>query len=463
MKINGLSRILISLLLCVSMLACTCLASCNKSDEVTADEKIEVLRAAEDIEAGGKITNAKVVKVTVNKADLPSGTITREEEIINKFATGYIYAGDYFFQSKISKTKPQIEEEKEENSNEDKINFDKAGYVIVSDFVKADTGADVADAIQKLIDDNPNRTLYFPDGIYLISKPIATSADPEKTVSFKLSNYAQFQPVGEWTYGEPLFKLGATGEAGEITDEGSYVTFEGGILNGENKADGIWVMNAGNVSIRYSAIRYAVKGIYAKANEDGNGPTVDVTTVNITGSGTIDSIGVLLETDNNTLTNMRIAANQVAVKVMGNNNFLRNLHPLYLFRSTLNSAQTYVDSIAFYDGGEQNFYDNCYSDQFSTGFYLAKGNRSVFDCCFNFWYAEGYGFHNAFVCEGKFDAVIRLTSADFVGSSEGIECNFLLVGEEGGTGTVDSVFYSIDGVTEDDDTLDYAINDPIIT
>ena len=186
-----------------------------------------------------------------------------------------------------------------------------------------------------------------------------------------------------------------------------------------------------------------------------------MTTVNITGSGTVDSIGVLLETDNNTLTNMRIAANQIAIKVMGNNNFLRNLHPLYLFRTTFNSAQTFVDSIAFYDGGEQNFYDNCYSDQFATGFYLESGNRSVFDCCFNYWYTEGYGSHNAFVCEGKFDAVIRLTSADFTNSREGIDCNFLLVGEDGGTGTIDSVFYAVDGVTEDDDTLDYAINDPI--
>ena len=52
------------------------------------------------------------------------------------------------------------------------------GYVIVTDYLKADGKKDVSAAIQKIIDSNPNRTLYFPDGIYLISKPISTPADP---------------------------------------------------------------------------------------------------------------------------------------------------------------------------------------------------------------------------------------------------------------------------------------------
>ena len=459
-KISKLGKFALCILACVSVILCAFLASCN-TPEVVEDEKIEVIRAKEDLEAGAKITEAKVEKVLVSKADLPIGTITDQSLIINKFTTSYVYAGDYFFQTKLSNTKPidESQNNKENENEEAKINFDQAGYIIVSDYVKADTGEDVAEDIQKLIDENPNRTLYFPDGVYMLSKSITTSADPSKTVSFKLSNYAQFKPADNWTYGEPLFKLGATGG---VSEEGGYVTFEGGILNGENKADGIWVMNSGNVSIRYSAIRYVVKGIHVKADENGNGPTVDVTTVNITGNGTLDSIGVLLETDNNTLTNMRIAANQVAIKLLGNNNFLRNLHPLYLFRASLDASQTFKDSIAFYDAGTQNFYDNCYNDQFATGFYLADGNKSIFDCCFNIWYTVGYDHHTAFYCEGKFDAVIRLTSAELQGNSEGVECNFLIVEEEGGSGIIDSVFYYEPIVSERDSTRDYLINEPII-
>ena len=52
------------------------------------------------------------------------------------------------------------------------------GYVVVSDYVDVNSGKDVSDALQKIIDENPNRTIYFPDGVYLISKPILTPAEP---------------------------------------------------------------------------------------------------------------------------------------------------------------------------------------------------------------------------------------------------------------------------------------------
>ena len=48
------------------------------------------------------------------------------------------------------------------------------GYVVVTDTIPADGKTDVADAIQALIDANPNRTIYFPDGIYLLSHPTNT-------------------------------------------------------------------------------------------------------------------------------------------------------------------------------------------------------------------------------------------------------------------------------------------------
>ena len=37
----------------------------------------------------------------------------------------------------------------------------RLGYVIVTDYVTADGTQDLSDAIQKIIDDNPNRTIYF--------------------------------------------------------------------------------------------------------------------------------------------------------------------------------------------------------------------------------------------------------------------------------------------------------------
>ena len=461
MKINKFAKALVSTLLCLSMLLCGALVSCNNDPEATlSGNNVNVVRAKEGIKAGTKITSDKVEVVVMDASVVPDGALSTEGDVVGKFATAQIFAGDFFSAEKISSKKPAVEDDEKEENNE--LNFADAGYVLVSDYLKPDPKNDASDAIQKLIDENPNRTLYFPDGIYMLSKPIETSADPDKKVSFKFSNYAQFKPMDNWTYGEPLFKIGAKGEASDEPDAENGVVFEGGILDGNNRADAIWVVGGGNVSIRYSAIKYAVVGIHVKADENGNGPTVDVVTTNIIGSGTLDSVGVILETDNNTLTNMRIAANQICIKLLGDGNFLRNLHPLYVFRSGLKAEENYVDSIAFYDGGTRNFYDNCYNDQFSTGFYLVEGNRSMFDCCFNYWYTEGYGYHNAFVCEGKFDAVIRMADAEFGINSEGIECNFLLVGEEGGSGTIDGAAYKVHKVSERDVAKDYLINDPIV-
>ena len=43
------------------------------------------------------------------------------------------------------------------------------GYVVVSEYVTPSSGEDVSEALQQLIDANPNRTIYFPDGEHIIS------------------------------------------------------------------------------------------------------------------------------------------------------------------------------------------------------------------------------------------------------------------------------------------------------
>ena len=73
------------------------------------------------------------------------------------------------------------------------------GYVVVTDYIQANTGLDVSDAIQKIIDENPHRTIYFPDGIYVLSHPVMTPADPKLSVSLSLSAYAILKASDDWT------------------------------------------------------------------------------------------------------------------------------------------------------------------------------------------------------------------------------------------------------------------------
>ena len=105
----------------------------------------------------------------------------------------------------------------------------RRGFVVVTDFVPADGQTDVSDALQKVIDTHPNRTLYFPDGTYLLSKPITTPAEPTLSVDLQLSNYAILKAAPGWTNAEAMVRLGGIHPANNIRTPGSNYSFTGGI------------------------------------------------------------------------------------------------------------------------------------------------------------------------------------------------------------------------------------------
>ena len=39
-------------------------------------------------------------------------------------------------------------------------------YIIATDYMKADGETDVSRVIQNIIDENPNRTIFFPEGVW---------------------------------------------------------------------------------------------------------------------------------------------------------------------------------------------------------------------------------------------------------------------------------------------------------
>ena len=119
MKINKIR--LLCALLCICLTLCAAFVSCNSGEESVpaesggneskSEEKIEVLRALEDIESGAKIVAAKVETVLVCKSDLPEGTLSAADGVVGKFATDKIFAGDYFFATKLSNVKPAVDAE----------------------------------------------------------------------------------------------------------------------------------------------------------------------------------------------------------------------------------------------------------------------------------------------------------------------------------------------------------------
>ena len=326
------------------------------------------------------------------------------------------------------------------------------GVVNVSDFMPTDGKADVADAIQRVIDSNPNRTIWFPDGTYLLSKPICTPAHPKRSVDLQLSNYAVLKAAPGWTNTEAMVRLGGIHPANDIRTVGSCYSLTGGVIDGSGVAKGVSIDSGRETKVRNVSMKFVSVGLHIKYGANNGSSDCDISDVNIVGNKKPGSVGVIVDGHDNTFANMRIADVQTGVRLKGNGNFMTNLHPLYT-----NPKNQYADSCGFRDSGCNNSYNRCYSDHFSTGwFFGAKVKCSYMDGCFCFWYAKTPGARQtAICCEGRYNA---LSSKMYIGfwGKEGQTNSVMTVGEKGGTGILENPHFDAGAVGETERAhLDY--------
>ena len=316
-----------------------------------------------------------------------------------------------------------------------KINAADFGYVVVTDYVEANTGKDVSDELQKLILDNPNRTIFFPDGVYTLSKPICTPANPIHAVSLELSKFAVLKASEDWTEKEAIVRLGAAEPFNSIVINGSNYGIIGGIIDGSGVANGVSVDSGRETIIREVSIKNTQIGIHIKHGANNRSSDADVMNVNIVGNGKPESMGVLVEGCDNTFTNMRIAHIEIGMKILAPSQFLKNIHPLYTYDAPL--AGRFAESCAFWDDtNHESWYNNCYSDQFSTGFRMKGGARLTYADCFCYWW-KADGLECGFRADGKFDSIIRNCRVHFNWNSN--ENNaYIMVGEPGGNGIIEN-------------------------
>lgn len=300
------------------------------------------------------------------------------------------------------------------------------GYVVVK--VKADGKRDVSDAIQKIIDENPNRTIYFPDGVYLISKPILTPAEPTKSVALELSNYAIIKAAEGWSHDEAMIRLGGKDAANNIRTPGSNYYLEGGIIDGSGVAKGISIDSGRETVIRNTSIKSVVVGIHVKHGANSGSSDSDIFGVNIVGNNTPESIGVLVEGYDNTFTNMRIGGVHFGFKIRSQANMLRNIHPLYY-----GSNNSYETSCGFLDEAGCNWYDFCYSDEFATAFRITK-SASHYNNCFAYWYSKRGTKHTIFKSDREFNSAVMNMHAGHRQHNATTENKILEVGKDGGKG-----------------------------
>ncbi|HBF14142.1 MAG TPA: hypothetical protein DDW30_00375 [Clostridiales bacterium] len=329
-------------------------------------------------------------------------------------------------------TKDTTKREETTTAPQNQTEAKQKGYVVVTDTVKADGSTDVTKALQDLIDANPNRTLFFPDGTYLISSPLKTPADPMYAVSLLLSDFAVIKASPKWFSSNAMICLGGKLPANSSA-AGSNYSLIGGVIDGSGIASAVSIDSGRETRIQNIAIKNALIGIHIKYGANNGSSDADISNVSIIGNGTALSTGILVEGYDNTITNVRIGNVQVGVRLKSGANMLRNIHPLFY-----SSYSNYETSYGFWDETGTNWYDFCYSDHFRVGFKLAKNVHSTFTNCYVFWYDDnGAGkdyVATAFEADGRFDSTVDGFKAGFRDDRE--SC-VLKVGENGGAGRME--------------------------
>lgn len=283
-----------------------------------------------------------------------------------------------------------------------------AGMLNVGDYVRPGTGEDVYEQLQAVIDENPNRTLYFPDGEYIVSQSLCTPADPTKSVSLHLADYAVIKASDDFA-GEAVVRLGGKAPFNTVTVNGSNYSLIGGIIDGNNIADGVSIDSGRETKIQNTSIKHTVVGLHIKYGANSGSSDADITDINIIGNNTQEAVGMLIEGFDNTFTNIRIGHVHHGVIMKSAGNALTNIHPLCPMTET-----NYPGSCGFIEESSNNLYTYCYSDQFETCFKIVGEGRSIFTDCFGFWWSGAGKTCTGFKAEGdKFNSVVTNTRIDF--------------------------------------------------
>ena len=401
---KNIKRVLCAVL-CLCMITGTllALASCDNGKEpVETEPVVSVVKVVKDIEEGTKITADMIKTEKIAVSNVHINAIRDAAKVEGKYAAQKMYAGEYVFGSKLTDVSLGGEA--------------SASNVVVTEHIEL--GGDVATDLQKLINDNPGRTIDFPDGEYVISKPITIPADPAKAVSLRLSDFAVIKAADSWSAEGAMIQM-AVGTIPAESERNSF-NLTGGTIDANGVAKAISIDNASDILVSNVGIVNSLVGVEIKAG------AADIENITITGNGADKSVGVIFGGNDCTAANIRISNVVNGVKVTGDNNALKSVFAV--------CAENSKDTCGFYDTGAGSRYDMCQSEHFSTAFRMGENTNAIYYGCYIKWNNADNEQHWAFVADKKFNSLIRNCDVDF----DFADCDgsFLVVGESGGEGQI---------------------------
>ncbi len=377
----------IALLLCCGMLLLS-LSACQsevgatpEGETASAGETVQIVRAIKDVKKGEKLAMRHIELVEVSGVTSTENLFTSIDDVSMKFAAEDLYAGDIIFKSQITDKAQNIITDGGVLRQEIKGPCG-SDYVVVSDYIKPNTGEDVYKHIQNLIISNPGRTIYFPDGEYIISAPLTTLSEGTKSTTFVLSDNAVIKASDNWSKANSgkhaLIVIGQLNSDGSHVNDsrsnGSYFGVWGGTLDGNDMANGIQILSSRETFIHGVRIKNALTGIKIEKGANGAGSSdADIENVEIVGNGKGGTIGIEIIGYDNTISNVKIYNMEKGVLAHTGGHAYRSVE-IYFSEDYKN----YHNTIGIYSPQGAFFYD-CYVENAATAYKFENSRQLVID------------------------------------------------------------------------------------
>jgi hypothetical protein len=382
----------IAITLCALMIssafALTSCQSANNSDAgvVDTEERRSVVRVKKGVLAGKQISGENLEVCEVPVSGIPEGAIDNKEAIVGKYATTNMVIGEYVFDRMLTTEAPPKEEIVHT-------------YIVVSDMISNVHTRDITEDLQLLIDKNPNKTIYFNDGEYTISSTIYLPSEPDKSVSFRLSNHAKIKAASNWSGEGAMISIGGKSAANSAKAENALF---GGIIDGAGVAKvGVSVENAESTFISDVTLQNLATAMHVKSTAN----VLDVEGVTVNGGSVANAVGILNEGSKSVFSTINMANVLIGVKNSGSYNEFRNVSVAHNQKS--------LESVGFYEQGENNVFDLCTAENFAKGYYIKDGAKSVYEACNSYWTSAELSSQTAFFADGVFSSVITASTARF--------------------------------------------------
>lgn len=266
---------------------------------------------------------------------------------------------------------------------------------------KNDGITDNYNVLQNLINNNPHKTLYFPDGTYLISNTLNIPTGNEHQINIEFSRNAILKTSESIT---SLISVGANEDSYNRYAEGSIVSITGVILDGTN-TDRVIYLSANQKQTHLSNITILNAnnyGIYCDTgtNTSDSGDNL-IENLSINGkSSDYNCIGLYLVSSDNKIIDTRINKCKTGVYCIRGNVF-ENVHVIGSWETLTPSTEDFDKTTAFiFDGWGLSMLTNCYADTMATGFEIIKQHRvNIKNSIASWWYSDTNGHINVFKCD----------------------------------------------------------------